>query len=129
VISSLVIKSKMADFKPADDQVARCVGDLINLVRERIAEDGRILWFRGHRSANWEVVPAIWREIKYTAAQERDLTNRFSTRAATRHQALPGYDDLPTWLSLMQHYGLPTRLLDWSRSPLVAAYFAIEAYL
>jgi hypothetical protein len=104
----------------------RSVGELIAFVLNTCTSDKRIRWFRGHREAGWDVLPSIWRG--YTPAEEQVLTNLFRPRAALRRPVAPREDDYPAWLSLMQHYGLPTRLLDWSRSPLIAAYFAVAAY-
>jgi hypothetical protein len=101
------------------------VGEMIDhLVKCHDTAKGHILWYRGHKSASWDVLPTIWRG--YTAEDERNLTHRFRSRAAIRIAAAPRYGDFAHWLSLMRHYGLPTRLMDWSRSPLVALYFALS---
>jgi FRG domain len=82
-------------------------------------------WFRGHADATWVLLPGVHRD--YSEPQERYFTNEFRPRAGMRHASTPSLGDYAGWLALMQHYGLPTRLLDWSRSPLVAAYFATES--
>jgi len=101
----------------------RNVGDLSREIG-KLHEDKRQWLYRGHADAEWNLQPGIQRG--YTPQQEHYLTNEFRVRARSRYANCPGNTDYPAWLALMQHYGLPTRLLDWTYSPLIAAFFALH---
>src|SRR5688572_26588909 len=80
-------------------------------------------WWRGTGSADYGLQAAAFRG-RHQHESERSRILAFRARAPGVHAECPRADDLYGWLALMQHYRLPTRLLDWSESPLVAALFA-----
>ena len=84
--------------------------------------------FRGQASADWVLNNAIERTdfVQHYQGVEPDFVSEFQRGARNylSKDETPGH--LIEWLALMQHHGAPTRLLDLSRSPFIAAYFAYE---
>ena len=83
------------------------------------------IWWRGQADLSWNLSPSLHRR-KDAKIVEQDLLSKFRRKARTRHQNRPSFDDGQEWLFLAQHHRLPTRLLDWSESVLVASYFAVK---
>lgn len=84
-----------------------------------------VFWFRGQEDYTWDLTPSALRFPKQKQRSDAlDLLSEFRRFAEMRLAKPPGLGEDLKWVQLARHYGLPTRLLDWTRNAAIALYFA-----
>jgi hypothetical protein len=105
-----------------EDKELTSISDMIKFLKSDTQED-QIIWFRGQADKSWLLRPSLARQDQ-ALVKEKMLVKKFIQTASPYV-----IDNIPKttwdWIFLMQHYRVPTRLLDWTETPLVALYFAI----
>ncbi|NMR27991.1 FRG domain-containing protein [Pseudoalteromonas sp. NEC-BIFX-2020_015] len=87
-----------------------------------VAAEFQSIWFRGQPNYEHKLVPGIFRQGPAfgVSFNEQLMFEEFKRRYPDQSSS---HKTTYEWLTLMQHYGLPTRLLDWSSNLLVSLYF------
>ncbi len=111
--------------------VIECWDDFVKLSKEN--NNWRNWIFRGQSNYKWDLKTSIERvaesyRINFNELHEYEmgLLRKFKRHYSHYSTHVPEKSDNVRWLSLMQHYGAPTRMLDFSYSIFVALFFAIE---
>lgn len=90
-----------------------------------VEQKGQYALYRGVSNEDYDLVPSLFRERKSNTnvdVVESKLIDLFKKQAMHQLEIQP--TSFLQWLVVAQHHGLPTRLLDWSLNPLIAAFFA-----
>ena len=98
------------------------VSEFIEKIVQRDKEAGTETFYRGHADKDWDLLPSIFRTPN--GVEKEHLL--FRDMVAHEPQSFSECKSALDYLVQMQHYGLPTRLLDMTTNPLVALYFACE---
>lgn len=91
--------------------------------------------FRGHADSKWKLESTLERTLgkKWSSRLASEFEEHYLNLFMSKYHIYNENEHAPksklSWLSVMQHYGVPTRLIDFTESPYIALYFAMEAYV
>ncbi|MBK8423012.1 MAG: FRG domain-containing protein [Elusimicrobia bacterium] len=105
------------------------ITDFTRVVEQSVRNTKGNLWYRGCHMSNFPLIPSLYRlknkTIKELLDIERKTIDHFKQRSGS-YITKPFQNDADwEWLFFMQHYRMPTRLLDWTENPFVALYFSL----
>lgn len=98
--------------------IVRSISDYLGLLTNYSSK--KTLYFRGHPKTSYELKPSVLRSENLM----KNEMNAYQELLIECPEDFKAYKRHIDFLVKMQHYGLPTRLLDITRNPLVALYFS-----
>lgn len=108
-------------------EVTRVNGEILKIP----GDDPSGPWYRGQQRDYWPLCPRLYRDYGgYPNVKEEgiedEIREEFIVRAPILSDTKPAGSDEWEWYFLMQHYGTPTRLLEWTEGSLLGLYFAVK---
>jgi hypothetical protein len=113
---------------PPQEKRPHSFGEFVALIEEQQSKGAKPLWFRGVDSSDYQLLPTLYRHPLLKSLPSIDTLEK-NVMMRFRQRSLPFITRQLTdeWdrLFFMQHYGIPTRLLDWTENPFIGLYFAL----